>query len=529
VKRLPPILLIVLTLLCFCRLFGAEFTLLDDRYTVQKNPRLNPPSLANLFTYWPPIKGGKVNHEFGLYMPLTYTFWSGIAAAAQTHSSDPLHPNAMELNPYLFHAANVLLHMLSGLVVYAILRDLIKSEWAAFFAAAVFLFHPVQVESVAWISGAKDLLAGLFSLTAIWRYTRFAGNGGKREYGIATLAFLGALLSKPSAVTVPLIVLVLVWKDRIPPLAVSRIKNAAPPDPLEQRADTYSGEGEAPAGPLPHGSEARREPRPPTHRYVDRRTALSRKRLGLAALAPWFVLSAFFAVLGALAQPAPEVQSAPIWARPFIVGDSLTFYLWKLICPTGIGFDYGRRPAAIMQHPWFYIAWLVPMTIAIVLWKFRFRWPIVCGGALIFLLALLPNLGLVKFLFQQYSTVGNHYLYLAMFGIALIAASALQYAQHRAAWIGAGMILIVLMILSFIQTGHWLNDRTLFTHMADVNPRSYLAHCNLAIVEAQDYHDEEALRQIDLALKSEPLTPDRIDFLRMMQRDLRGATSPPAP
>lgn len=385
VKRIPPILLIVLTLLCFWRLFGAEFTLLDDRYTVQRNPRLNPPSLEHVLSYWPPIKDGKVNHEFGLYMPVTYTFWSGIAAIAQTHSSDPLHPNAMELNPYLFHAANVLLHMLSGLVVYAILRDLIKSDWAAFFGAAVFLFHPVQVESVGWISGAKDLLAGLFSLIAIWRYMRFVTSGYRREYAMATVAFVAALLAKPSAVAVPLVLFAL----EILPLAGSRIEK-----------------GEATG-------------------------ALSRKRLGLAALAPWLAVSAIFAIIAALAQPAPEVQSAPIWTRLFIVGDSLAFYMWKLIWPTHLGFDYGRRPAAIMQQPGFYLAWLVPAAMAIVLWKLRARWPIVCAGALIFVLALLPNLGFVKFLFQQYSTVANHYLYVGMFGVSLIVASVLQRAQHR--------------------------------------------------------------------------------------------------
>jgi hypothetical protein len=145
------------------------------------------------------------------------------------------------------------------------------------------------------------------------------------------------------------------------------------------------------------------------------------------------------------------------------------------------------------------------------------------------MLAPLPNLGFVKFLFQQYSTVGNHYLYVSMFGIAMIVGAILQQARAKPIWIGASVVvLLMLMILSFINTGFWQNDRTLFTHMAHVNPRSYMAHCNLAITESLDYNDAEALRQIELALQSEPLTPDRIDFLKMMQRDLRGAATQPA-
>jgi hypothetical protein len=340
------------------------------------------------------------------------------------------------------------------------------------------------VESVALISGAKDLLAGLFSLIAIWRYVRFANNGRKFEYAIATLAFLAALLSKPSAVTVPLILFVV---QSYLPLAASRMEGVGAPD------------------------------------------ALSRKRRAFVWLVPWLVLSTLFAILGALAQPAPEVRAAPVWFRPFIVGDSLAFYLWKLIWPANLGFDYGRRPAAIAQHAWFYVTWLVPASVAIALWKLRARRPLVFAGALVFMIAPLPNLGLVKFLFQQYSTVGNHYLYVSMFGVAMIVGAILQHVRAKSVWIGASCIVLVLMFLSFINTGYWQTDRTLFTHMAQVNPRSYMAHCNLAIAESLDYNDAAALRQIDLALQSEPLTPDRIDFLKMMQRDLRGGASQPAP
>jgi hypothetical protein len=111
----------------------------------------------------------------------------------------------------------------------------------------------------------------------------------------------------------------------------------------------------------------------------------------------------------------------------------------------------------------------------------------------------------------------------------MIVGAILQHVRAKSVWIGASCIVLVLMFLSFINTGYWQTDRTLFTHMAQVNPRSYMAHCNLAIAESLDYNDAAALRQIDLALQSEPLTPDRIDFLKMMQRDLRGGASQPAP
>jgi len=470
VKRLPPILLVLATLLCFCRLFPAEFTLLDDAQTVQHNPRLNPPTLEHLRSYWPPIRNGKVNQEFGLYMPMTYTFWSGIAAVAQTHSSDPLHPNVIELNPYLFHTANVVLHALNGLIVFAILRQLVKSDWPAFFGVAVFLFHPVQVEAVAWVSGAKDLLVGLFSLLAIWRYMQFATSGRKSDYAIAILSFIAALLSKPSAVTVPLILLALDF-------------------------------------------------------LVLRRSW----RRVVPALATWFVLAALFAIIGVFAQPATEVPTPPLWARPFIVGDSLAFYVWKVLCPLHLAFDYGRRPTTIMPHVWFYLAWLVPVLIAVALWKIRARWPLISAGAVIFAVAPLPTLGFLKFLFQQYSTTANHYLYIAMFGVAMVVAAVLTQIRTKALLIAATLIVIALGVLSMIQTGHWLDDRALFTHMAHVNPQSCLAHSNLALVALVEQKDDEARREIDLAFRSQPMSKERMEFLEKLRRDLNGTSTKPAP
>src|SRR5206468_3998587 len=97
----------------------------------------------------------RVNHAYGLYVPLTYSLWGALAAVAQTGDG-----SARELNPSVFHCANIALHALSSLVVFAILRRLISSDLSAFFGAMLFAIHPLQVEPVAWISGMKDVLCG---------------------------------------------------------------------------------------------------------------------------------------------------------------------------------------------------------------------------------------------------------------------------------------------------------------------------------------------------------------------------------
>src|SRR4051794_21380689 len=250
-----PFLLIGVTLICYARLFHADFSLLDDIFTVQNNPDFLPPTMKGVLSYWPVFHAGTVNEQHGLYIPLTYTYWGAIATVAQTKSVGPGSLSPIDLNPYLFHAGNIVLHTISGLLVFAILRRLLDAEMPACIGALVFLIHPVQVEAVAWISGAKDLLAGMFALIAVLEFLRFRSADEQRlrrlHYVLMVSATVAAMLSKPSTIPLPAILLLIdVW--------------------------------------------------------LLRRTM----RQSLGALSPVFVLAVITAWIGALAQPATDVPPA---------------------------------------------------------------------------------------------------------------------------------------------------------------------------------------------------------------------------
>src|SRR5204862_4768067 len=98
---------------------------------------------------------------------VTYSAWLLIALAAQTHTADI---SGVSLNPYVFHLANLLLHLIAVVTAYLILRRLFKRDWPAAIGALLFAIHPLQVEAVAWISGFRDVLSGLLSLVAIHQY-----------------------------------------------------------------------------------------------------------------------------------------------------------------------------------------------------------------------------------------------------------------------------------------------------------------------------------------------------------------------
>ena len=171
---------------------GHQFILVDDHVHITENPRFQPVSLANLKALW------TKPHE-GLYIPVTYTLWGGLVKLNERFYGS--------LKPVTFHLVNLFLHIANTWLVFANLLLLAFSPIAAFIGALFFALHLAQVESVAWISGFKDLLSTFFGLLSLWSFVSFSQNLKKSRYRLATALFILALLSKPSAVALVLIVL----------------------------------------------------------------------------------------------------------------------------------------------------------------------------------------------------------------------------------------------------------------------------------------------------------------------------------
>src|SRR5206468_2474394 len=99
----------------------------------------------------------------GLYAPVTYSYWGAVAYLAERKGTDRV---GIHLDARVFHAGSLILHLASVLVIFSILRLLCGHLGAALAGAMLFAVHPLQVETVAWASGAKDVLCGLLSLCA---------------------------------------------------------------------------------------------------------------------------------------------------------------------------------------------------------------------------------------------------------------------------------------------------------------------------------------------------------------------------
>lgn len=446
-RFLAVTLLLALTAAVFHAVCGQAFVDWDDYLHTYQNPLLQPVNAAHLRAFWQKPYDGQ-------YIPVSYMVFAGLSLIAPLSQPVPSPSGGWTvLNPHVFHTANLVLHLLNVLLVFALLRRIVRRDWAAFGGALLFAVHPLQVEAVAWISELRGLLSGFFALLALWQYLHYAQAAAKPHarwhYVVALAAFALALLAKPSAVTLPLLAWILDW------------------------------------------GVARRPWRTAT----------------ISALG-WLLLAVPIVWLTRGAQPVPTDLFLPLWQRPFVAGDALAFYLSKLLLPVRLGTDYGRTPAFVLGHAWVWATWLAPVTVLGLAWRFRARSPLLLPVAGLFVAALLPVLGFVPFLFQTYSTVADRYLYLAMLAPALLLAWWLAQSHGRVRPLLTGGLLTVCIGLSLAQVRVWDDSLTLFGHALSVNPRSAVMHYDLGNALRSAGRTDEAIAQYRASLRIKPDAPN---------------------
>src|SRR4051812_14810123 len=149
--------LLALTFIVYQPVLRHGFVNWDDQTEIYENPDFNPVTPRSVAGNW-------THTRMTVYMPLTYTVWAGLAVLA--HGAPAR--GAAAVNAFYFHLANVVFHAISVAIVFLLLRRLSARDWPAALGAAVFAFHPLQVEAVAWASGMYTVLSGALSLWALW-------------------------------------------------------------------------------------------------------------------------------------------------------------------------------------------------------------------------------------------------------------------------------------------------------------------------------------------------------------------------
>ena len=354
------------------------------------------------------------------------------------------------LEPGPMHITNALLHTINALLLYLVLLRYTRASIAAAFIAALFVVHPLHVESVAWISERKDLLCAFFWLLAMLAYQRYAQAPSLWRYVPVAVSAMLALGSKPMAVTLPIALLLLdYWPLR--------------------RSEPFG-------------------------------------RLVLEKL-PLFALAASVALVTWVVQQSSEsVQSLATIPLDERLGNAIAAYVWyvqKTIWPSELAVFY-PHPRASLSVVTVLMSLLLVVAITIVAVQLRARHPYLLMGWLWFLAVLLPVIGVVQVGGQAYA---DRYAYLAHVGIFMamvfpIASHLRQRAryQNAAAFGAAVLILAMLSLASIGQTAHWRDTETLFTRATAVTEDNVLAHDILGRYYARQARYAAAEREFMRAL-----------------------------
>jgi tetratricopeptide (TPR) repeat protein len=370
-----------------------------------------------------------------------------------------------------YHVENVLLHVLAALLFWRLLCRLqVPGAWLA---GGIFALHPVMVDSAGWITERKNVLSLVLYLGALLVYGRWtsfwkADNDSApcadnspphwRDYLLAWLLALGALLAKATAFSLPAVILLIGWWKR------GRIR---------WRADVL-----------------------PT--------------------VPFFALAIGLGLVTASVEKNHVGASGPEWAISFperclIAGRALVFYISKLLWPVNLGFVYPRWQ--LDAHSWW--QWLYPgIAGATVLGLWGARRRIGRGpaaAAFFFVGTLFPVLGFMNAFFMRYSFVCDHWVYLSSLGVIALAAAgmttAFKFFQPRRVILESvfyGTLLLMLGACTWRHAHIYHDVETVWRDTLTKNPRCWMAQDNLGVVLTQLGRTQEAKEHYEQALRIKP-------------------------
>ena len=424
---------------------------------------------AMLAAYQPALRGGLLwdddKHVTAPDLQSLHGLWRIWTDLGATQQYYPVAHTAFWIEHRLFsdttlgyHLVNVGLHVVSAVLLLVALRRLAIP--GAALAAALFALHPVQVESVAWISELKNTLSGVFFFGALLLYLRFDDDRDWRVYAASLALFVLALLSKSVTATLPGVLLVVAWWRR---------------GLLDWRRDVC-----------------------PTLPFIACGAA--------AGLFTSWVERTYIGAAGAdfhltFPERIPIAGTRAIW-----------FYLGKIVWPQPLLFEYPRWTLDATAA-WQWLFPVAALALLAVCWRLRTRTRAAArrgAAAALCGVALAGRSALVNVYPFRFSFVADHFQYLAIAPIlVLAAAAAATLAQRRVAdvsWLpaAAGIAIVgVLAAVTHAQAYDYTDAIASYRAILAQNPSSWLAHTNLGAL-LRPAAPDEALVHLQKAVRLKP-------------------------
>ena len=350
------------------------------------------------------------------------------------------------LEPFGHHLTSLLFHIINTLLLFGVLLKMTGALGRSGLVAVLFALHPLNVESVAWVSERKNVLSTFFLLLTLWAYVRYVDKKNARNYLLVVLLLALGLMSKPMLVTLHFVLLLLdFW---------------------------------------------------PLKRFGEVRPA----RL-IFEKVPLFILLIGSCVATFIAQKSGgAIRSSEFSSLYFRVANALVSYfeyLRNMLWPSGLSVFYPHPGNALpIWKPLACTIVLVVVTIWVV--KEIRRAPYLAVGWFWYLGTLVPVIGIVQVGEQA---MADRYTYVSLIGIFIAIAWSLpeqiKTGKEKLLPILSGIVISLLIALTWIQVSHWKNSITLFKHAINVTDTKYLGVATIHAFLGDAYHREG---ELDIAI-----------------------------
>ncbi len=424
------IFIAVVGIIIYANSFGGEF-IWDDASLVRDNVHIR--SLAGMRAIFRGDIWQDAQERYFFYRPLQmasyaldYAVWGD--------------------NPAGYHISGTLAHVLAAMAVYWLISALFGGRRLALWTGLIFLAHPAQTEAVSYISGRADPLAAVFIILSLLFYSRYDRTGGKRFLALAVPLYGLALLSRESALVMPLLLVV-------------------------------------------YHAVFRRKPRPPG-------AALILAAAGAYLFLQLYALDLFI--------PPHLYNASTLPQRMPGVFAAIASYARLLLLPFGLHMEYGNKTFDLSDPA---VAAGMGITLLCVLWAFRRREkegdPGFFGILWLFA-ALLPQLNI----YPLNAYMAEHWLYLPMMGFALIVSHRLDlYYKRRGGLAGKTPFIALLVfysVLTVIQNTYWLDPVTFYKRTISYAPGSSKLYYNLGNAYYRGNRHMEAISSYKRAADIDP-------------------------
>jgi tetratricopeptide (TPR) repeat protein len=443
-----PLVVAVVTFVAFLPALRAGFVAWDDQSNFVENLDYRGLGWTQLRWMWTTFLLGHYVPLSWMTLGLDYVVWG--------------------MNPAGYHLTSLLLHTANAVLLYFVARRLLRLTGVvpresdgmivaipAAFAALFFAVHPLRVESVVWVTERRDVLSGFFCLLSLLFYLRDVERptAKRTSYWLALGMFVGALLSKGTAVTLPAVLLIL---------------NVYPVRRLGGEPGWWS-------------ASAQR---------------VYRELLPFMMLAMAIVVMTFVALqrMHQLAVPQKVAVSAY----------SLAFYLWKTVAPLNLSPLYDMPQHVDPTQAVYMVSYCVAIVLTAFAWIVRRRRPGLAIAWLLIVVILFPLLGIHQ---NGPQIAADRYTYNAAPVLAILAAAgwaSLPRPLSAIPAIIASGIILSLGALTWNQSGIWHDSMTMWSHVLSLNENSSVALTALGNLTAKEGKTGEAIRYYERSLAIDP-------------------------